>query len=330
MRFLPYQEAGSIPNIIVDGTANGGTVLTLSHWRRSGTPEELMADTSAEIVFNYLDSPRHHVKVDAVSNNHFDQDGFVGVFALIDSERAMRHRDLLIDVAEAGDFGIYKDRTAARIVFAISTYSDPQKSPLPAHIFKLPYPQHAAELYRDLLSRLGDMVTNLDRYSSLWQDEDAVLTESEGLLDSGVITIEERPELDLAVIRIPEERSSNEVHRFTQGLLAPCHPFAIHNRTRCSRLAYVQGKRVEFQYRYEGWVRMATYRPSLRVDLGSLAEELNLEETSGGKWKFDGADKITPRFYREGNTVSTLSPDSVIERIERHLRHGPPAWNPYD
>jgi len=75
MRFLPYQEAGSIPNIIVDGTANEGTVLTLSHWRRSGTPEELMADTSAEIVFNYLDSPRHHVNADAVSNNHFDQDG---------------------------------------------------------------------------------------------------------------------------------------------------------------------------------------------------------------------------------------------------------------
>jgi hypothetical protein len=330
MRFLPYQETSSIPNIIVDGTANEGTVLTLSHWRRSGTPEELIADTSAEIVFRYLDSPRHHVNADIVSNNHFDQDGLVGVFALIDSERALQHRDLLIDVAEAGDFGVFKDRAAARIAFTIAAFCDPKTSPLPARIFKLPYPQHAAELYRDLLNRLGDMLANLNSYSSLWQDEDAMLTESEGLLDSGIVTIEEHPELDLAVIRIPEDLAANEVHRFTQGQWAPCHPFAVHNRTRCSRLAYVQGNRLEFQYRYESWVRMATSRPKLRVDLAPLADELNREETAGGKWKFDGADRIAPRFYREGNSDSVLSPDSVMQRIERQLLDGPTAWNPYD
>jgi hypothetical protein len=201
---------------------------------------------------------------------------------------------------------------------------------LPPQIFKLPYPEHAAELYRDQLNRLGDMLTNLNNYRSLWQDEDAVLTESERLVDSGVITIEERPELDLAVIRIPEERASKEVHRFTQGQVASCHPFAVHNRTRCSRLAYVQGDRLEFQYRYESWVRMATSRPMLRVDLSPLAEELNCEETSDGKWKFDGVDRIMPRFYRDGNSASIFPPDSVIGRIERQLRTAPTAWNPYD
>ena len=57
MRYLPYAAASSEPNVIVDGMANDRTLITLSHWRRSGTPADLMADTSTAIVFNYLDRP---------------------------------------------------------------------------------------------------------------------------------------------------------------------------------------------------------------------------------------------------------------------------------
>ena len=46
MRFVPYHELNdSTPNIIVDGAAGPGTVLTLSHWPKSGTPEALKRDT---------------------------------------------------------------------------------------------------------------------------------------------------------------------------------------------------------------------------------------------------------------------------------------------
>ena len=103
--FKAYKDTLKTPNIIVDGTANEATVLTLSHWRHSGTPAPLLADTSAEIVFNYLDCPQYHVDASAVSNNHFDEDGLVGVFSLINPGFASRHRELLIAVAHAGDFG---------------------------------------------------------------------------------------------------------------------------------------------------------------------------------------------------------------------------------
>ena len=52
MCFVPYAEAADLPNIVVDGAAAAATVLTLSHWPKSGTPETLRADTSAEIVFS--------------------------------------------------------------------------------------------------------------------------------------------------------------------------------------------------------------------------------------------------------------------------------------
>ena len=90
--FVPYDQAVGIPNVIVDGTANIGTVLTLSYWRRSGTPEELASDTSAEIVFKYLGSPHLHVTAEAVSNNHFDEDGLIGVFAFTQPDIALQHR----------------------------------------------------------------------------------------------------------------------------------------------------------------------------------------------------------------------------------------------
>ena len=84
MRFVPYTDLESIPNVIVDGARAGSTVLTLSHWPKSGTPPELRADTSTGIVFNYLDTPSSHVDVDVVSNNHFDEDGLVGMMILLD------------------------------------------------------------------------------------------------------------------------------------------------------------------------------------------------------------------------------------------------------
>src|ERR1019366_1612838 len=101
--FVPYDQLNSSPNIIVDGAATTGPVLTLSHWPKSGTPAALRRDTSAEIVFAYLDSPDLYAQADAVSNNHFDEDGLVGIFALTNLSTAEKYRDLLTDAANAGD-----------------------------------------------------------------------------------------------------------------------------------------------------------------------------------------------------------------------------------
>jgi hypothetical protein len=330
LAFTPYEQLNSVPNIIVDGAAAAGTVLTLSHWPKSGTPAQLKRDTSAEIVFAYLDSPDFHVDADLVSNNHFDEDGLVGIFALTAPSLAEKYRDLLMDAANAGDFGVYRQRDAARIVFTISAYADSTTSPLPKEIFQVPYPQMAARLYEHLLELLPRLLTGVSDYKRLWETEDANLTATEALVENGEITIEERPNLDLAVIHGPENLPTTVVHRFTQTRLAELHPFALHNRTKCSRLLIVRGQHVEFQYRYESWVQLASRRPPARVDLKDLAAELNQEETSGGRWVFDGVDRITPRLHLDGSPETSLSSDTVRQRLEHHLAVGPPSWDPYD
>ncbi len=315
MRYLPYADASSEANVIVDGTANERTLITLSHWRQSGTPAELMADTSTAIVFNYLDRPDLHVPADVASNNHFDEDGLVGIYALLEPDAAASRRDLLIDVAEAGDFGVYRSRRAARIAFALSAHVDPATSPLPRALFDRPAPQVEEGLYRGLLDVLPRLLADVDDYRSLWALEDATLTHTEQLFDDGRITLEEQAELDLAVVRGPES--------------GEWHPMAVHSRTAATRLLLVHGPRVEFRYRYESWVQMASRRPALRVDLTALAAELTRADSADGRWCFEGVEHISPRVYRKGG-ASTLAPEDIRRRLEAALRAGAPAWNPYE
>jgi len=330
MQFVPYNQLATMPNIIVDGSGTDHTVLTLSHWPKSRSPLELRGDTSTAIVFNYLDTPKLHIEAEAVSNNHFDEDGLVGIFALLQPVVAQRHRDLLVDVAQAGDFGVFERRHAARIAFVLSAYADPESSPLPAGLFNRPYADLASELYAQTLDVLPRLITGVEDYRRLWESEDAKLTASEELINRGLITIEEQTDLDLAVVRLPEELPRQRVHRFTQRRLAECHPFALHNKTTCSRLLLLQGRRAELQYRYESWVQFASRRPAPRVDLSELASELSLEETTGGRWVFDGVDQITPKLHVEGSGQTSVPIDMIVKRIEHHLRTGRSAWDPYD
>jgi Family of unknown function (DUF6687) len=329
MHFSPYDKA-TAPNIVVDGSRNANTLLTLSHWPRSGTPHELKADTSAEIAFKYLDSPRFHVQCNVVTNNHFDQDGLVAVFVLIDPETATRYRDLLIDVATAGDFGVFRSRDAARINFAVSALADPQTSPFPKDIFEMAYPPMAAELYSRMLELFPQLVAEPHNFKSLWESEDAKLSESEALLREGVITIQENRDLDFAVVQIPERLPTSRIHRFTSAEATPCHPMAIYNATLCTRILLIQGRHVEFQYRYESWVQLISRKPPARIDLSTVADQLNAQESSGGKWEFDGVDEITPRLHLKGFRETSISAEAVRNRIEEQLKTAPPAWDPYD
>ncbi|HET9941763.1 MAG TPA: DUF6687 family protein [Terriglobia bacterium] len=328
MRYVAYDQA-VVPNIVVDGSPNGQTLLTLSHWPRSGTPAVLKADTSAEIAFKYLDTASFHVACDVVTNNHFDQDGLVGLFILIDPQTASRHRELLIDVASAGDFGVFKSRTAARINFAVSSFAEPETSPFPKAIFEQSYPSMAAELYQRMLGQLPLLLTDTEAFKTLWEGEDAALSASEEMVEKGTVTIEELLELDLAVVHVPENLAESRIHRFARSQRSVCHPLAIHNRTPSTRILLLQGQHVEFQYRYEGWVQLVSRKPLPRVDLSALAGEFNQLE-SGGRWIFDGVDAITPRLHLEDKHQTSIPPDVIRRKLENHLRAAPPAWDPYD
>lgn len=329
MRFVPYSELAGEPNVIVDGASTTATVLTLSHWPGSTVPAALRADLSAEIALRYLEQPGAHVRAELVSNSHFDEDGLLGVYALVAPDEALARRELVVDVACAGDFGWSHTRHAARVAFAVSAFVDPATSPLEAAVFEGEYPEVAARLYGDLLPRLPELLDDPDRFRDLWADEDAHLTMSDALLDDGEAAIVEHPELDLAVVAVPPTLQERVVHRFTQQRHAGLHPMAVHNRTSMTRVAYVSGRHYEMQLRYETWVQLVSHRPLPRPDLALLAERLNNAEASGGTWHFDGAAGITPRLGLHDAMESSIEPTQFVAELLDFLPDAAPAWDPW-
>jgi len=330
IRYVPFDELGDTPNIVVDGSGNESTLITLSHWPHSGTPMKLKDDLSTQIVFNYLERPELWVKAEAVSNNHFDEDGLAGIFALLHPTEAGSLKRLLIDIASAGDFGTYRFRDAARAVFTLSAFADPDLSPLGGKIFRHPYPRITASLYSELLPKLPEIVDHLDRFRRYWEAEDALLSKGEAMIRDGSVRIEEIPDIDLAVVTLPEATPACKVHRFTQDRRAVCHPMALHNAIGSFRVLLMQGSTYELHYRYESWVQYQSRRPLARVDLSALAKQLSDEETGQGRWSFDGVDRITPKLAMTGAEESRIPPKEFVALVTRFLAQAPGAWNPYD
>ncbi|MFY9586385.1 MAG: DUF6687 family protein [Actinomycetota bacterium] len=315
MRYVPWDELNGRPNIIVDGYPADGTLITLSHWKGSGSPEELADDLSTQIAFRYLDRPDLKVDAELVSNNHFDEDGLSGIYAILHPDEALARREKIIQVASAGDFGVFTDRDAARVAFALMTMADEDRSNLGGDVFAKPYPQQSALFYEEGLARFPEMLEHPDRFKGLWQLDDAWFERDDDRARSGAIAIEERPEIDLAIVRLPHDTEAAFPSEFS---LLGCHQSAIHNRTRLNRVALIRGDEYAVRYRYETWVQFVSAPVMARVDLAPLAEELTSRETGGSKWEFDGNSDLTPWLKASGS--SALSPEDFVGAVDGFLR----------
>ncbi|HXY34828.1 MAG TPA: DUF6687 family protein [Planctomycetaceae bacterium] len=99
------------------------TDLELSHWRPNFTPSEYRAGTSTEICYRFLDAPRPASWTVAI-NNHVDVDGILSVYALVQSEHALRHRTTIMEAAEIGDFWGWGESAAQRLFQGITFLMD--------------------------------------------------------------------------------------------------------------------------------------------------------------------------------------------------------------
>ena len=328
LRFAPYHQLDGVPNVIVDGSVNDSTRIVLSHWPGSPTPKEVLDDLSAQIAFRALDYPSWFDGIDVVTNNHFDQDGLCSVYALTNPVAAMERRELVVDVARAGDFGTYVSRDAARMSFVIATFEDPQRSPLDPKTFVGSYPEQCGRLYEAVLPKMTELLDHPARFRDLWDAEDAHLQSSIDAIDSGVVRIDEHPELDLAIVTVPQDWAERTAHRFTQTRLDAVHPMAVNQATSCLRLLVMQDRDYRIEYRYETWVMYVSRAVKRRPDLRPLAAIVNEIESSESRWSADGPGSLTPRMRLDGGD-STIAPEEFIELVTGYLRTAPGAWDPF-
>jgi hypothetical protein len=324
VHYQPFHKLGRTPNIVVDGPANEATVLALSHWRGSGTPTRYRADLSAQIVFNFLDDQANHLdhlkNCHTVSSNHFDEDGLVSMFSLLYPERAINFRDILIDVASAGDFGVFRSRHAARISFVISAWSNPELSPLNQSVLARPYPEITAVLYEELLIRLPNVIEKIDHLKRYWEEEDEFLSLSEAALEDKIIVLEEFADIDLAVVYVSADFPPVLRSQGVSWVSNTVHPMAIHNKTERMKILIIKGNKYQLYCRYETWVDYASRTLVPRVDLSAFAEQLTKLEKRRAHWQYNGNGEIISRLKLVGGETSAIAPTEFIELVKLALR----------
>ena len=324
--FVPFTELDGVPNVVVDGSAGADTRLVLSHWPGSPTPESVRDDLSAQIALRALDQPELFADVEAVSNNHFDQDGLMSVHALVAPDDALARSALVIDVARAGDFGWYVERDAARVAMAIAVMSDPEMSPLDPAVFTSD--DVTGALYIAMLDRLPELLDDVGASKPLWEEEDAYLSASEVAIADGTVALEEHEAVDLAVVRIPEDWVARAAHRFTVSWTGALHPMAVNSATSCLRVLTMQGARARLECRYETWVQLVS-RPVLpRPDLRELAAVLDRAE-GDQRWRADPPGALTPVLTLHEGRETTLPPERLVQVIADWLATAPGAWDPW-
>lgn len=324
MNYVPYTELSGVPNVIVDGAPQDDTVLTLSHWPGSTSPPEFRADTSTEIVLNYLAKPdakkQYAPQARAVSNNHFDEDGLCSVWAMLHSKLALKRREQLVDVARAGDFNTYRRPQAAKVVFTIRSYADPVISPLATDLQGDDGTGSAR--YQALLPLLESFLEDTDRYGPWWDEEWSAMLRSKTAMVMGEIELREIPHVDLAVAETPD----------------PLHPMVLYNSTERLRvLTALPGGFYCLRYRYESWVQYASRPVMPRLDLAPLLPRLQQLETGNVTWTFAGIADVTPALQplaADGQPgPSSLDLETLLDELiafyEREQDNPALQWDPY-
>lgn len=305
LRYVPFETARTLPHIIVDGQTAESTVLTLSHWPHSGTPAALRADTSTESVIRFLRGSERDTflaRATAVTNNHFDADGALGIWLLLHPKRGLAQAELLAAAALAGDFELFTDPLAVKLALALGHCAD--------------------QGYETALPLIGSMIDDIWAFADLWQEEYAAILRAQAAVARAKVRITDLAEIDLRIVETD----------------APLHPSAVYVAERYYRVLFIHGGLFDLVYRYETWVQLASRRPRPRVDLAPLTYVLQQIEPRPGCWTFDGLDAIVPHLrFTDGAgqaIPSGISPDTFIPLLTRYLARVADApemaWNPYD
>ncbi|WP_019948027.1 DUF6687 family protein [Hymenobacter aerophilus] len=294
--FVPFQQLRRQPTIVVDSTGLGA-VLTLAHWRGAATPEALRDDTSAGSALRALHLPATPgLEARAVTANHFDIDGFVGVWALLNPELALRHETLLRLVATLGDFREidWQHPLADHALQLVCWLNAEEKArfyePFGAPARRRREDEASAEKFAWFLPRFAELLKNPAAGRAAWEAEFARVKAAVAVVQSPATTVRRYPAIGLTVVQTPEPLPY-------YALFAPSLGTDM-------VLSLYDGRRYEFEYKYTTWIDLES-RPTLpRLPLAPLADRLNALETTPRRWTHEGITDTGPLLRLSGRTLS--------------------------
>ena len=263
--FVPFRELRQQPALVVDSVGLGA-VLTLAHWRGAATPPAWRDDSSAGSVLRYLRSPAAATGPLAVTANHFDIDGFLGVWALLHPALALAHEPLLRLTATLGDFReldwanpLAPD--ALRLACWLNTEEKARfYEPFGATARQRREDEASAEKFAWFLPRFAQVLANPTAVV-VGRVEYERVRAATAVMQSPATQLRRYPEIGLVVVKTPASLPY-------YALFGPTAGFDI-------VLSIYDNQRYELECKYTTWVDLES-RPTLpRLPLAPLAACLN-------------------------------------------------------
>ena len=329
MRFEFYHEGLSgTPLLAVDGTVDGA--LHLSHWEGNTTPEELKADTSTEIALNFAAWPRRGEwarGVEVVTNNHFDADGVLSVWSVLNGGRALGLRDALVSAAEAGDFSEFPDERAVRVSVLLQGGDNPfvpgVNSPLVEHLAGGARVDER-RAYELVLPEVERVLTRTDEYEPLWREGWAAIGRTLESFARGDSRVVEDADAKLSVVTLAPGLYG--AGGFDPARHAAPYTALAHNaRGEVVLVAtpYGGGWSYRIDYAYHSWAETVARPRVARRNLSGLLGRLNVLERGRGVWKADRSELTSAaKFFNDAGAqaASLLEPDEVAAELRETLK----------
>ena len=329
MRFEFYHEGlAGVPKLSVDGTVDDA--VQLSHWEGNATPEELRADTSTEIALNFVAWPRRAgltEGVEVVTNNHFDTDGVLSVWTVLNGGRALELRDELVAAAEAGDFSEFPNERAVRASILIQGGDNPflegVNSPLARHLAGGAAVDER-RAYELVLPEVERLLTRTGEYEPLWRDGWAEIERGLESFASGRSRVEEDEGARLSFVTLAPDFYGGSGFDPARHA-APFTALAHNARGEVILVAtpFGDGWSYRIDYPYYSWA-VTVRRPRVaRRHLSELVGRLNVIERGRGTWKADRSELTSAvKFLDEAGrpAVSLLQPDEVAAELRAVLK----------
>jgi hypothetical protein len=295
--------------VSVDGDAPGR--LHLSHWPGNHTPETLRHDLSTGMCLNLMRSPDRQdwlAGLEVVTNNHWDTDGALSVFTLLEPDLALAHAPVLIAAAMAGDFSVFTTPEGVMLDLTLTALTRREDSPVFSGRFADEWPRRQAQ-YEEATRLIPELLKQPQRHMAWIEPE---LT---------------RIRADLRALR-EEEADLRVVPRLEFAALVAereFHDTAVNTAAGVDRILAVTRAGAGWRYRLRlttrSWFDLRA-RPD-RPDWTPLLNLLNESGNQDGQWRADSLLEPTPCLeFVDGSgapAVSSLPPDEVEALVTRHF-----------
>lgn len=297
--FIPFSKIKGKAPVVVD--ALHPQHLTFSHWKGANTHSAIAADTSGEIALNAIHQDYPGWDAPFVTANHFDIDGFVGVFALLNPDLAMEFKEVLVQMAEIGDFRHYQPGyNHSEYALKLCCWMNQKEKELFYRPFGVSDEMAACvEKFEYFLAEFPTVLKDIENHKAVWEEDYRAVQNG---LDQN-IKRKGYPEIGLLQISADQ----------------PMPYYALFSGSEAYDLilsSYSQN-RYELEYKYTTWVDIVS-RPSFpRIRLKALAERLNELEQSPYNWQVDGITDTGPILRLEKSKISKA--DRFANPTEREI-----------